>query len=101
MSSLKESDQLKTSGKVWIVKLYLRLIKNQVMKQMQAREHSQLWLGLCRLVKISRMIFDVSSFNLYRLDVLKCLFSDKFDQFWAVNRRLMEGSDSWRHLPVR
>jgi len=60
MSSLKESDQLKTSGKV--------------MKQMQAREHSQLWLGLC---------------------------SDKFDQFWAVNRRLMEGSDCWRHLPVR
>jgi len=60
MSSLKESDQLKTSGKV--------------MKQMQAREHSQLWLGLC---------------------------SDKFDQFWAVNRRLMEGSDSWRHLPIR
>ena len=60
MSSLKESDQLKTSGKV--------------MKQMQAREHSQLWLGLC---------------------------SDKYDQFWAVNRRLMEGSDAWRHLPVR
>ena len=48
MSSLKESDQLKTSGKVWIVKLYLGLNKNQVMKQMQAREHSQLWLGLCR-----------------------------------------------------
>ena len=60
MSSLKESDQLKTNGKV--------------MKQMQAREHSQLWLGLC---------------------------SDKYDQFWAVNRRLMESSDAWRHLPVR
>ena len=27
--------------------------------------------------------------------------SDKYDQFWAVNRRLMEGSDTWRHLPVR
>ena len=63
MSSLKESDQLKTSGKVWIMKLYLGLIKNQVMKQMQAREHSQLWLGLCRLVKISKMIIDVSSLN--------------------------------------
>ena len=64
MSSLKESDQLKTSGKVWIVKPYFKgLIKNQVMKQMQAREHSQLWLGLCRLVKISEMILGVSSFN--------------------------------------
>ena len=86
MSSLKESDQLKTSGKV--------------MKQMQAREHSQLWLGLCRLGEISKMILGVSPFNQYRL-LLKYLFSDKFDQFWAVNRRLMEGSDSWRHLPIR
>ena len=101
MSSLKESDQLKTSGKVWIVILYLGLNKNQVMKQMQAREHSQLWLGLCRLVvQISKMILGVSPFNQYRL-LLKYLFSDKFDQFWAVNRRLMEGSDSWRHLPIR
>ena len=100
MSSLKESDQLKTNGKVWIVKLYLGLSKNQVMKQMQAREHSQLWLGLCRLVQISKKILGVSSSNQYRF-LLKYLFSDKFDQFWAVNRRLMEGSDSWRHLPVR
>ena len=29
MSSLKESDQLKTSGKVWIVKLYLGLNKTR------------------------------------------------------------------------
>ena len=63
MSSFKESDQLKTSGKVWIVKLYLGLDKYQVMKQMQAREHSQLWLGLCRLVQISKMMSGVSSIN--------------------------------------
>ena len=82
------------------LKLYLGLNKNQVMKQMQAREHSQLWLGLCRLVQISKMISGFFSFSQYRF-LLKYLFSDKFDQFWAVNRRLMEGSDSWRHLPVR
>jgi len=58
MSSLKESDQLKSGGKV--------------MKQMQKKEHAQLWLGLA---------------------------SDKFDQFWAINRRLMEAE--FRHLPVR
>ena len=41
----------------------LRTQQNQVMKQMQAREHSQLWLGLCRLVQISKMMSGVSSFN--------------------------------------
>ena len=41
----------------------LRTQQNQVMKQMQAREHSQLWLGLCRLVQISLMIIDASSFK--------------------------------------
>lgn len=63
MSSLKESDQLKHNGKV--------------MKQMQKKDHNQLWLGLV---------------------------SDKFDQFWAINRRLMEpsgGEENFRHIPIR
>lgn len=32
------------------------------------------------------------------------MFSDKFDQFWAVNRRLMEPTgeqEHFRHVPVR
>ena len=41
----------------------LRTQQNQVMKQMQAREHSQLWLGLCRLVQISKMMSGISSIN--------------------------------------
>ena len=45
MSSLKEADQLKHSGKV--------------VSLMQKKDHNQLWLGLT---------------------------SDKFDQFWAINR---------------
>ena len=45
MSSLKEADQLKHSGKV--------------VSMMQKKDHNQLWLGL---------------------------ISDKFDQFWAINR---------------
>ena len=83
MSSLKESDQLKSGGKVLHLQhctpaplhpcttctcttctctpasapLHLHL--HQVMKQMQKKEHAQLWLGLA---------------------------SDKFDQFWAINR---------------
>ena len=31
-------------------------------------------------------------------------FSDKFDQFWAVNRRLMEpisSEDGFKHFPLR
>ena len=61
MSSLKESDQLKHNGKVnsfTFVNFNFRTIV-QVMKQMQKKDHNQLWLGLV---------------------------SDKFDQFWAINR---------------
>lgn len=63
MSSLKEADQLKHSGKV--------------VSLMQKKDHNQMWLGLV---------------------------SDKFDQFWAINRRLMEptgGEESFKHIPVR
>ena len=61
MSSLKEADQLKHSGKV--------------ISQMQKKDHNQLWLGLS---------------------------ADKFDQFWAINRKLMEGeSDTFKHIPVK
>lgn len=63
MSSLKEADQLKHSGKV--------------MSLMQKKDHNQMWLGLV---------------------------SDKFDQFWAINRRLMEptgGEETFKHIPVR
>ena len=61
MSSLKEADQLKHSGKI--------------ISQMQKKDHNQLWLGLS---------------------------SDKFDQFWAINRKLMEGDgDTFRHIPAR
>merc|ERR1711976_293822 len=45
---------------------------------MRKKDHNQLWLGLT---------------------------SDKFDQFWAINRKLMEpGSgqeESFKHIPVR
>ena len=61
MSSLKESDQLKHNGKVnssTHVDCKFKTIV-QVMKQMQKKDHNQLWLGLV---------------------------SDKFDQFWAINR---------------
>ena len=61
MSSLKEADQLKHSGKI--------------ISQMQKKDHNQLWSGLS---------------------------SDKFDQFWAINRKLMEGdSDTFRHVPAK
>lgn len=51
--------------------------RGQVVSTMQKKDHNQLWLGLV---------------------------SDKFDQFWAINRRLMEttaDSDGFKHIPIR
>nr|CAG4650398.1 EOG090X0BB3 [Sida crystallina] len=50
--------------------------KNHIMSLMQERDHHQLWLGLSH---------------------------DKFDQFWSVNRKLMEHSsgEGFRHIPFR
>lgn len=51
----------------------------KVVSLMQKKDHNQLWLGLT---------------------------SDKFDQFWAINRKLMEpsgaaGEEGFKHIPVR
>ncbi|GBP67343.1 Autophagy protein 5 [Eumeta japonica] len=51
--------------------------RGQVMSTMQKKDHNQLWLGLQ---------------------------NDKFDQFWAINRRLMEShgdQDGFKHIPLR
>lgn len=51
--------------------------RGQVVSTMQKKDHNQLWLGLV---------------------------NDKFDQFWAVNRRLMEPSgdlDGFKYIPIR
>jgi len=49
----------------------------RVVSTMQKKDHNQLWLGLQ---------------------------NDKFDQFWAINRRLMEapaGEEYFKHIPIR
>lgn len=51
--------------------------RGQVVSTMQKKDHNQLWLGLV---------------------------NDKFDQFWAINRRLMEPTgelDGFKHIPIR
>lgn len=52
--------------------------RGQVISVMQKKDHNQLWAGL---------------------------LNDKFDQFWAINRRLMEcsgdGGDTFKHIPLR
>lgn len=50
--------------------------RGQVVSRMQKKDHNQLWLGLV---------------------------NDKFDQFWSVNRRLMEptGEDGFKYIPIR
>lgn len=81
MASLKEADVLKHRG--------------TVMQNMQKKDHTQLWLGL---VNGNSYFYFVSSSVTFKL------ISDKFDQFWAVNRRLMEqGSEEgdFKHIPIR
>nr|CAD7413834.1 unnamed protein product [Timema poppensis] len=50
--------------------------RSQVVSNMQKKDHNQLWLGLQ---------------------------NDKFDQFWAVNRKLMEASadEAFKYIPFR
>lgn len=50
--------------------------KSQIINSMQKKEHNQLWLGLQ---------------------------NDKFDQFWAVNRKLMElvNNEPFKYIPIR
>lgn len=50
--------------------------RGQVVSRMQKKDHNQLWLGLV---------------------------NDKFDQFWSVNRRLMEptNEDGFKYIPIR
>lgn len=51
--------------------------RSQVVSTMQKKEHNQLWMGLV---------------------------NDKFDQFWAINRKLMEStpeSNGFKYLPMR
>ncbi|MGH0152582.1 UNVERIFIED_CONTAM: hypothetical protein FKN15_063571 [Acipenser sinensis] len=51
--------------------------KGQVINEMQKKDHKQLWMGLQ---------------------------NDKFDQFWAINRKLMEYSveeGGFRYIPFR
>ena len=50
--------------------------RTQVINSMQKREHNQLWLGLQ---------------------------DDKFDQFWDVNKKLMESleKEPFKHIPFR
>ena len=50
--------------------------RTQIINSMQKREHNQLWLGLQ---------------------------DDKFDQFWAINRKLMERfeNEPFKHIPFR
>ncbi|XP_075227951.1 autophagy protein 5 [Lycorma delicatula] len=52
--------------------------RSQIVSSMQKKDHNQLWLGLQ---------------------------NNKFDQFWAVNRKLMEvgqgGEDTFKYIPFR
>jgi autophagy-related protein 5 len=73
---------------------------------MQKKDHKQLWLGLNN-GKHSCTMFYVMYRIPYRAHVITCTdlpkFLDKFEQFWSVNKRLMErtGDELFKHIPFR
>ncbi|RMX41339.1 hypothetical protein pdam_00012789 [Pocillopora damicornis] len=80
-----ETEVMRCPGKEAIESHFMSAVKeadnlkhrSQVINSMQKKDHKQLWLGLS---------------------------NDKFEQFWAVNRRLMErtGDDPYfKHIPFR
>ncbi|VDK54879.1 unnamed protein product [Anisakis simplex] len=78
IQSIKEADQLKH--------------KADIINSMKSEEHKQLWNGLVQEFE-SFVSFDIR--NVY--------LSDRFDEFWSVNKKLMENSDSRAilHVPIR
>ena len=78
MAQLKEADALKHKG--------------QIISQMQKKDHKQLYLGLINGKK---------DFVDFKLIIYWSI--DKFDQFWAVNRRLMESveQEGFKNIPLR
>jgi autophagy-related protein 5 len=80
-----ESELVRCNSRPAIESIFMSTIKEadtlkhrgQVMGGMQKKDHNQLWLGLQ---------------------------NDKFDQFWAINRKLMDhGADNkpFRYIPIR
>ena len=79
MSCIKEADQIKHGGRV--------------ISAMQKKDHNQLWQGL-QNGKNKSMLFSNANMGIFYIATYQQLIIiyllDKFDQFWAVNRRLME-----------
>ena len=75
MSCVKEADQIKHGGRV--------------ISSMQKKDHNQLWQGLQNgLLIFFSYVLAFENHKIVNKFVLQ--LTDKFDQFWAVNRRLME-----------
>ncbi|KAK9871414.1 hypothetical protein WA026_011665 [Henosepilachna vigintioctopunctata] len=73
----KTKDDMEAYFKSCLKEADVLKFKGQLVSSMQIKDHKQLWMGLQ---------------------------NDKFDQFWAVNRKLMELSseyENFRHIPFR
>lgn len=90
MSTVKEADVLKHRG--------------QVMSAMQKKDHNQLWLGLQNGNESKLNVYEAIYTKTTILTYVMLNFADKFDQFWAINRRLMEShgeNEGFKHIPLR
>ena len=81
MKDFPEDQLVRCGSRAAIESLFMSALKeadalkhrSQVMSQLQKKDHLQLWTGVT---------------------------SDKFDQFWAVNKKLMDSQD-FRFIPFR
>nr|CAD7429349.1 unnamed protein product [Timema monikensis] len=92
MACVKEADVLKH--------------RSQVVSNMQKKDHNQLWLGLQNGETVNKSLFHSlrrKPEDGDRLTHTLTFFTDKFDQFWAVNRKLMEASadEAFKYIPFR
>ncbi|KAH0622188.1 hypothetical protein JD844_024280 [Phrynosoma platyrhinos] len=85
MACIKEADALKH--------------KSQVINEMQKKDHKQLWMGLQNGKNVCTAFIVLHTDECYFH-----FFPDKFDQFWAINRKLMEyppEENGFRYIPFR
>lgn len=83
-SHFPEQELIKCSSREVVESHFLSSLKEadglkhrgQIITNMQSKDHKQLWMGLC---------------------------NDKFDQFWAINRKLMDSTpeEGFKHIPFR
>lgn len=88
----------------------MKVLRNSKVRIPRSLHYRSICIGVHLLLTFVKLY--TVELLLILLELWKCFFlyffyflpSDKFDQFWAVNRRLMEPigeQDGFKHIPIR